>query len=236
MPQKELLRLKERVCAANLALVAQGLVKLTWGNVSALSNDQSLMIIKPSGVTYDKMTPDDMVVLSLADGKIVEGQYRPSSDTPTHLELYRAWAALGLRGIVHTHSSAATAFAQLCRPIECSGTTHADHFYGPVPLTRHLTREEVEGEYEVNTGRVILERFAKIDPLAVPAALVSGHGPFTWGLTPEEAVNNSVALEEIAKMAQRMSALGGEQTVLPEYILNKHYHRKHGPGAYYGQK
>ncbi len=236
MPDKELARLKDRVCAANLSLVRHGLVKLTWGNVSAINNDKTLVVIKPSGVCYEAMKADDMVVLSLGDGKVVEGQYRPSSDTPTHLALYRVWADRGVRGIVHTHSAAATAFAQLCRPLECSGTTHADHFYGPVPLTRHLRPAEVEDAYEANTGAVILERFRDLDPLAVPAVLVSGHAPFTWGHTPEEAVNNSVALEEIADMAQRMAALGGDQPILPQYILDKHYHRKHGPGAYYGQK
>lgn len=228
--------LKARVCAANLDLVKHGLVKLTWGNVSGLSDDGQFMVIKPSGVSYSTMCAEDMVVVALADGSTAEGKYRPSSDAPTHLALYRAWKGQGVCGIVHTHSTCATAFAQLCRSIECMGTTHADHFHGPVPLTRHLTREEVEGDYEANTGKVILERFANISTQEAPGVLVSGHGPFTWGHTPEEAVINSVALEEIANMARCMLAISAQPVIIPEYIADKHYQRKHGPNAYYGQK
>lgn len=236
MPEKELARLKDRVCAANLSLVRHGLVKLTWGNVSGLTSDGRFVVIKPIGVSYDNLLPKDMVVLSLEDGKTIDGQFRPNSDAPTHLALYRAWAGLGVNGIVHTHSPAATAFAQLCRELPCSGTTHADHFYGSVPLARHLSPTEVAQDYEANTGAVILERFRDLDPLAVPAVLVSGHAPFTWGHSPEEAVSNSVALEEIAGMAQRMAALGGDQPILPQYIQDKHYHRKHGSAAAATQK
>lgn len=228
--------LKEEVCAANLALVAQGLVKLTWGNVSALDASGVFMAIKPSGVAYEGMSARDMVVVEVASGRIAEGSYRPSSDAPTHLELYREWAGVGVRAIVHTHSTFATAFAQLCRQIECLGTTHADHFHGPVPLTRHLSEEEVRGDYEVNTGRVIIERFAQLEPMHNPAVLVSGHGPFAWGENARKAVENAVALEEVARMAQLMAAMERDLPFLPDYIVDKHFSRKHGPGAYYGQK
>jgi len=226
-------QLKEEVCAANLDLVAHGLVVLTWGNVSGIDRDRNLVVIKPSGVSYATMKPADMVVVDL-HGKVVDGDKRPSSDTPTHLALYRQWSAVG--GIVHTHSRHATSFAQACRPLPCLGTTHADHFYGDVPITRSLSAADVDADYEGNTGSVIIESFAKLDPLAVPAVLVANHGPFCWGATAGAAVTNSVVLEEVARMALATWQLNGQQQQIPAHILDKHYLRKHGPGAYYGQK
>ncbi|MHC4884481.1 MAG: L-ribulose-5-phosphate 4-epimerase [Planctomycetota bacterium] len=225
--------LKKQVCAANLELVEHGLVTLTWGNASGRSDDGKHIVIKPSGVSYDNMKPDDMVVLDL-DGNRVEGELNPSSDTPTHLALYRAWKGVG--GIVHTHSSMATAFAQACRPVPCFGTTHADTFYGEVPLTRFLTEEEVAEDYEGNTGEVILERFVELDPVAVPGVIVSGHAPFTWGKDAHAAVKNGVVLEEVAKMALATEQLNPHIQPLPAHILDKHYMRKHGPNATYGQR
>ncbi len=225
-------QLKRDVFHANLDLKEQGLVVLTWGNVSACDRDEGLVVIKPSGVSYDAMRPTHMVVVDLG-GKVVEGDLRPSSDTPTHLALYRAWPAIG--AITHTHSVHATMFAQAGRPLPCLGTTHADHFYGEVPLTRHLTAEEVTEDYEVRTGEVILERFQNLDPLAMPGVLVAGHGPFTWGSEARAAVKNAVALETIAQMALGTFQLHPEAESLPQALLDKHYHRKHGPGAYYGQ-
>ncbi|MDE6397736.1 MAG: L-ribulose-5-phosphate 4-epimerase [Clostridiales bacterium] len=225
--------LKERVCAQNLALVKHGLVVLTWGNVSAIDREKGLVVIKPSGVSYDTMKPEDMVVVDL-DGKVVYGKYRPSSDTPTHLYLYKTFPDVG--GIVHTHSTYATAWAQAGRSIPAFGTTHADAFYGKVPCARALTKEEVENEYELNTGKVIAQTFADKDYNAIPAVLVKNHGPFTWGATPEKAVENAVTLEAVAKMAietERINAGAGE---VDKYLLDKHYFRKHGKNAYYGQK
>ncbi|MDD4645716.1 MAG: L-ribulose-5-phosphate 4-epimerase [Bacteroidales bacterium] len=227
-----LTHLKQAVFEANLSLVNEGLVKLTWGNASGIDREQGLVVIKPSGISYDEMTPDDMVVLDL-NGNVVNSRLKPSSDTPTHLVLYRAFPALG--GIVHTHSEWATSWAQACRNIPCLGTTHADHFYGDVPCTRQLTPEEIRGEYERTTGEVIRETFARINPMEVPGVLVAEHGPFCWGKIPAEAVKHAIILEEIAKMAFRTVMLGKSDAVQPA-ILEKHYQRKHGPDAYYGQK
>ncbi len=226
-------KLKKSVWGANLDLVRHGLVVLTFGNASGIDRKRGLTAIKPSGVGYESMKPEDMVLVAM-DGKIVEGTLRPSSDTPTHLVLYRAFPGIG--GIVHAHSPAATVFAQAGRPIPCLGTTHADHFAGPVPVTRHLRKAEVEGEYEIETGKVIVERFARLDPAAMPAVLVAGHGPFVWGRTPEEAVHNAVALELVAGMALATLHVNPKTASLPEYLLRKHHQRKHGPRAYYGQK
>ena len=225
--------LREQVCEANKALVRQGLVVLTWGNVSGIDRVAGLVVIKPSGVPYELLTPDDMVVVSL-DGHQSEGDLSPSSDLPTHLELYRAFSWVG--GITHTHSACATSFAQARRALPCYGTTHADHFHGEVPCTRLLTPEEVASDYELNTGKLIVETFRDRDTLAVPAVLVAGHGPFTWGATAEDSVHNSVALEACARMALNTLALDASATPLPAYILDRHYHRKHGPAATYGQR
>ena len=225
--------LKEDVCQANLDLVAHGLVTLTWGNVSGISDDRQLVVIKPSGVPYDQMRPEHMVVVDL-DGKVVQGDLRPSSDTPTHLLLYRQFDAIG--GITHTHSRFGTMFAQARVEIPCLGTTHADHFYGPVPVTRALTAAEVDQAYEANTGHVIIERFAELDPAATPAVLVAGHAPFAWGTNAAESVKNAVALEAVAEMALGTWQLRPEGPPLEAYVLDKHYRRKHGPNAYYGQK
>jgi len=225
--------LKKTVCAANLELVRQGLVTLTWGNVSGIDRAGGLMVIKPSGVAYDQLTPDAMVVTDL-DGRVAEGRYAPSSDTPTHLRLYRAFPEVG--GIVHTHSTYATAFAQAGREIPCLGTTHADYFRGAVPVARLPTEAEVVGGYERNIGEVIAERFHGLDPCAVPGVLAAGHGPFTWGPDPLKAVANAVALEAVAKMAFLTFGLSPQVASLPEYLCDKHFGRKHGPDAYYGQK
>lgn len=226
--------LKRSVCEANLELPKRGLITYTWGNVSGIDRERGVIVIKPSGVAYDGMKPEDMVVVSL-DGEIVEGNYRPSSDLETHLELYKQYSQIG--GIVHTHSSMATAWAQACRPIPCYGTTHADYFHGPVPCARSLTQEEVEGSYEYNTGRVIIETLQNqnIEPLAVPGILCSFHGPFTWGKDEHEAVHNAVVLEELAKMALCTLSIQPDAAVAPQYLLDKHYYRKHGANAYYGQ-
>ena len=227
-------QLKKRVCEANLRLVREGLVLLTWGNVSAVARKEGLIVIKPSGVAYDQMKPEQMVVISLKTGEVVEGDLRPSSDTPTHLELYRAFSEIG--GIVHSHSLYATAWAQARREIPAFGTTHADHFYGTVPCTRELKRGEIENDYEKNTGRVIVGRFKNIDPLDMPAVLVAGHAPFAWGATLEEAVTNSLVLERVAQMASETLLLNPKQRPLKKALLDKHFLRKHGSGAYYGQK
>lgn len=226
-------KLREQVCAANLELVKHGLVVMTWGNVSAIDREQGLVVIKPSGVAYECMQPRDMVVVDL-DGKPVEDGLRPSSDTPTHLALYKAWPEIG--GVCHTHSAHATMFAQAMRPIPCLGTTHADHFHGPVPVTRALTRDEVETEYEASTGDVILERFRELSAVATPAVLVANHGPFTWGPDAHASVKNAVALEEVAKMALGTFQIAANTPPIADYILDKHFYRKHGPGATYGQK
>jgi L-ribulose-5-phosphate 4-epimerase len=223
--------LKEIVCKANLDLVAHGLVIHTWGNVSGRDPESGLIVIKPSGVSYDTMKPDDMVVLD-PDGKVVEGKYNPSTDAPTHLILYKAWKSVG--GVVHTHSSYATSWAQASRPIPPFGTTHADHYYGDVPCTRVLSDAEIKTDYEINTGRIILETLEGKDPLAVPSVLANNHGPFCWGKNADNAVYNAVALEEIAKMAFYTVLLGKTEPI-GSTLLDKHYYRKHGAGAYYGQ-
>ena len=224
--------LKKTVLEANLNLVKYNLVTLTWGNVSGIDRSKNLIVIKPSGVDYGEMTVDDLVVLDL-NGKIIEGSKRPSSDTATHIELYKAFPVIG--GITHSHSEYATIFAQACKEIPCFGTTHADQFYGPVPLTRFLTEEEVNSGYELNTGKVIIERFKNLDPVATPGVLLSGHAPFTWGKNPVDSVKNNLVLERIAKMALFSLQLNNKLEELPNYILKKHYLRKHGPDAYYGQ-
>ncbi|MCY2929281.1 MAG: L-ribulose-5-phosphate 4-epimerase [Planctomycetota bacterium] len=226
--------LKERVCRANLRLVADGLVVMTWGNVSAIDRQAGLVVIKPSGLAYAGMRAEDMVVVSLADGEVVEGSLRPSSDTPTHLELYRAWKDVG--GIVHTHSLFATAWSQACREIPALGTTHADTFHGPVPCTRKLTPAEIAGDYEANTGKVILERFAQVNPWHFPAVLVAEHGPFAWGKDAQAAGDNALVLEQVARLAAESLRLRPDLGPIQSEILDKHFLRKHGPGAYYGQE
>lgn len=228
--------LKKQVFEENLRLVESGLVVLTWGNVSGYDTDSKLMAIKPSGVSYSKMKWEDIVIVDM-EGNVVEGDLNPSSDTPTHIELYKAWGDKGVNGVVHTHSVEATAWAQAGKSIPCYGTTHADHFYGPVPHTRILTNEEVEQAYELNTGKVILECFADKDPVALPGVLVNGHAPFTWGANATKAVDNAVALESMAKMARLTQQVSSqtETNNLPQYVLDKHYNRKHGENAYYGQ-
>lgn len=225
-------QLKEQVYQANMELWRQKLVVYTWGNVSGIDREQGLWAIKPSGVPYDALRPELMVVLDL-DGKVVEGELKPSSDTPTHLYLYRQFPKIG--GVVHTHSAMATAWAQANMGIPCFGTTHADYFYGEIPCTRELTREEITGDYELNTGRVIGERFETLDYEAIPGVLVAGHGPFTWGGDPGKAVHNSVVLEEVAKMALATLTLNPKTSQVSPDLLDKHYLRKHGKNAYYGQ-
>jgi L-ribulose-5-phosphate 4-epimerase len=225
--------LKQQVFKANLDLVKHNLVVLTWGNVSGIDRESGLIVIKPSGVDYDKMNIDDMVVVDLK-GKIVDGDKRPSSDTPTHIELYKAFPKLG--GITHTHSNFATMFAQACKEIPCLGTTHADHFYGSIPVTRFLTEEEVEKGYEKNTGTVIIDRFKNLDIESMPAVLVAGHAPFSFGKDAADSVKNSLILERVAEMAIGTFQLNQQILDLPKYISEKHYQRKHGPNAYYGQK
>ena len=228
-------QLKEQVCKANLELVARGVVIYTWGNVSGICREKNAVVIKPSGVDYDKLTADDMVVVDLTTGETVEGKWRPSSDTATHLELYREFPGLG--GVVHTHSTYAVSFAQAGLPIPALGTTHADYFYGDIPCTRSLTQQEVEEAYELNTGKVIVEaiREGGYDPLAVPGIVVCNHGPFAWGPNPDKAVYNAVVMEQVAKMDSITLSLNPNAS-MPQYILDKHYMRKHGPNAYYGQK
>lgn len=227
--------LKEAVLEANLELPKKNLVTYTWGNVSGIDREKGLIVIKPSGVSYDDMKASDMVVLDL-DGNKVEGSLRPSSDTPTHIALYKAYPALG--GVVHTHSRWATAWAQAGMAIPPLGTTHADYFYGPIPCTRPLTKEEIEGEYELNTGLVIIETFDKggINPEYTPGAVVHSHGPFAWGKDPAEAVHNAVVMEEVAMMALNTKLLNPAVPDVDSYLLDKHFLRKHGANAYYGQK
>lgn len=224
--------LKQQVFDANMALPRYGLVTFTWGNVSAIDRESSLIVIKPSGVDYETMKVEDMVVVNL-DGEVIEGGYRPSSDLLTHLELYKAWQSVG--GIVHTHSAWATSWAQACRSIPCYGTTHADYLYGEVPCARSLSAEEIESGYERNTGLVILETFRHRDPMATPAVLCSNHGPFSWGKDAKDAVHNAVVLEEVAKMAYRCEELNPKVQPSPQQLQDKHYFRKHGENAYYGQ-
>lgn len=227
--------LKKIVCDANLELPRYGLVTFTWGNVSAIDRETGLVVIKPSGVAYDGMKPEDMVVVDL-QGQVVEGNYRPSSDTPTHVALYRAFPALG--GIVHTHSRWATTFAQARRDIPALGTTHGDYFYGAIPCTPLMTPGQIAGEYELETGNVIIDTFRnrQIDPEQVPAVLVASHGPFAWGATAAEAVHNAVVLEEVACMALHAMQLTPTLAPMQQELLDRHYLRKHGKNAYYGQK
>lgn len=225
--------LKTEVCEANRLLKSSGLVKLTWGNVSGIDREKGLVVIKPSGVDYSELKPDMMVVLDLT-GKKVEGDLKPSSDTPTHLLLYQSFQKIG--GITHTHSLHATMFAQACKPIPCFGTTHADHFQGAVPVTRPMREEEVENDYELNTGKVIVERFAKIDPCAMPAVLVANHGPFTWGKDADESVENAIALDSVANMALGTLSINAGASQVLKFLIDKHFNRKHGKNAYYGQK
>jgi len=226
--------LKEKVCKANLELVARGVVIYTWGNVSGISEDRKYMVIKPSGVDYDGMTPDDMVVVSIETGENIEGKWKPSSDTKAHLELYTAFSEI--EGVVHTHSINAVAFAQAGRDIPALGTTHADYFYGDIPCTRELTKEEVGYDYEANTGRVIVETIERlgINPIDVPGILVRNHGPFTWGTSPKNAVHNAVVMEKVAEMSIKTLTLN-PSAMMPQDILDKHYKRKHGANSYYGQ-
>ncbi len=225
--------LKKEVFQANLDLVKQGLVIFTWGNVSGVDREKGLVVIKPSGVSYETMKPEDMVVVSLETGKVVEGDLNPSSDTPTHLVLYRTFQ--NIQGVVHTHSTYATAWAQAGKDIPNIGTTHADYFYKAVPCTADMTKEEVEGKYELETGNVIVKRFEGINPDHTPGVLVKNHGPFTWGTSPANAVYNAKVLEQCAKMAFISFAINPETTMNP-LLIEKHYSRKHGPNAYYGQK
>ena len=227
-------KLKEEVYKANMDLPKYGLVTFTWGNVSGIDREKGLFVIKPSGVDYDKLTPDDMVVMDLCRTR-VEVRYNPSSDTATHLELYKAFPEIG--GVVHTHSSYATSWAQAGRSIPCYGTTHADYFYGEIPCVRCLNADEIESAYEENTGHLIVNEFKRMDkdPVAVPAVLCKNHGPFAWGRDAHEAVHNAVVLEEVAKMAYRAETINPEIKPAPQELQDKHYFRKHGANAYYGQ-
>lgn len=227
-------QLKEEVYLANMELPRYGLVTFTWGNVSGIDRENGLFVIKPSGVAYEALTPDDMVVIDL-EGKRVEGRYNPSSDTATHLELYKAFPEIG--GVVHTHSPEATAWAQAGRGIPLYGTTHADYFFGEIPCARSLMPKEIEEAYEANTGKVIIETFRsrQLNPMHTPAVLCVNHGPFTWGKDAAEAVHNAVVLEEVARMAARTEQINPNVTVAPDCIRDKHFYRKHGENAYYGQ-
>lgn len=226
--------LKAQVCKANLDLVKEGLVIQTFGNVSGIDRASGRVVIKPSGVGYEMMKPEHMVVVALDSGRVVEGDLRPSSDTPTHLVLYRTFKDVG--GIVHTHSFFATAWAQAKREIPALGTTHADYFHGPVPCTRTMTAKEIKGDYEIETGNVIVERFRKLDPLEFPGTLVASHGPFAWGRTVGKAVENAVVLEYLARLASETMRLNPRIRAMQRALLEKHFLRKHGSGAYYGQK
>lgn len=227
-------KLKKEVCEANLELVSAGLVIHTWGNASGIDRDRGLMVIKPSGVSYAKMKPRDMVVVSLQSGKVVEGKLKPSSDTATHAVLYRAFSTIG--GIVHTHSLYATAWAQANRNLPAYGTTQADYWYGEVPCTRRLTRQELKSDYEAQTGHVILERFKKLNPMEHPSVLVASHGPFSWGKNAAEAVHNAVVLEFIARLASETLRINPSVKPMQSDLLDTHFLRKHGPGASYGQR
>lgn len=228
-----LMELREKVCKANLELERRGIVVHTWGNVSGIDRDQGLVVIKPSGVAYEDLTPEKMVIVDL-DGATVEGDLRPSTDTKTHLVLYRAFAGIG--GVAHTHSRHAVAWAQARREIPCFGTTHADYCHGPVPLTHALTPEEVARDYEGETGEAIVRRFGNENPIERPMVLVAGHGPFTWGRDPRDAVLNAVFLEEIATIASATLAIDPKAGPVEDHVLEYHHDRKHGPGAWYGQK
>lgn len=227
-------QLKKQVFDANMQLPQMGLVVYTWGNVSGIDREAGYVVIKPSGIAYEQMTVEDMVVVDL-EGNIIEGRLKPSSDTPTHLELYKAFKEIG--GIAHTHSRMAVSFAQAGKSVPALGTTHADYFYGSVPCTRSMTAEEIQGAYECETGKVIVETFEKIQPMDIPAVLVKEHGPFTWGKTPEEAVYHSVVLEEVVKMAFQTSILKANAVdmCMQKELLDKHFLRKHGKNVYYGQ-
>jgi L-ribulose-5-phosphate 4-epimerase len=225
--------LRKAVCDANIELQEYKLVIYTWGNVSGIDREASVVAIKPSGVAYNDLTPEKIVLLDL-DGKIMEGTLNPSSDTPTHLELYRNFPDIG--GVCHTHSPNATMWAQACKEIPCFGTTGADYFYGSIPVTDVMTQEEIESDYELNTGKVIVRRFADIDPMQVPAVLVANHGPFAWGKSPAKAVESTVVLEQIAKMAMGTIMINPDQRHISNTLLDKHYLRKHGKNAYYGQR
>ena len=225
--------LKQKVYDANMSLPKYNLVTFTWGNVSGIDREKNLIVIKPSGVDYDKLTAEDMVVVDL-EGNVVEGKYKPSSDTATHIELYKKYPAMA--GVVHTHSQWATSWAQAAKAIPCYGTTHADYFYGEIPCTRSLTKEEIESEYEKNTGLVIIETIGDKDPMATPGILCANHGPFTWGKSPAEAVHNAVVLDEAAKMAYYAQIINPGIMPAPQELQDKHYFRKHGANAYYGQK
>jgi L-ribulose-5-phosphate 4-epimerase len=224
--------LRDAVCRANVDLAVRGLARFTFGNASGIDRERGLVVIKPSGVAYDDLRPDAMVVTDL-DGRVIEGTLRPSSDLPTHLVLYRAFASVG--GIVHTHSHYATVWAQARREIPCLGTTHADYFHGAIPVTEHLGRDEVAGEYEQHTGEAIVRRFDGIDPIRMPAALVAGHASFCWNTTVERAVDIAAILEDVARMAYDTVTLNGAADPIPTTLLDKHFFRKHGPNAYYGQ-
>lgn len=226
--------LKQNVCEANVELYKKGIVIFTWGNVSELDSQTGLVVIKPSGVPYETMTPDDMVVLDL-EGSVIEGRYKPSSDAPTHLEIYKNFS--NIKSIAHTHSTYATAFAQAGNPIRALGTTHADYFYGNVPVTRELSQAEVKNAYEVNTGKVIVETIKShnINPIEVPAILVKSHGVFAFGKDSANCIHNAIVLEEVAKMNSITQSLSPNVKNIPQYVLNKHYNRKHGKNAYYGQ-
>ena len=226
--------LKQQVCEANLDLVKEGLVIQTWGNASDIDRERGLVVIKPSGVPYASMKPQHMVVVSLETGKVVDGYLKPSSDTPTHLVLYRAFPKIG--GVVHTHSLHATAWAQACRAIPAYGTTQADYWYGEVPCTRKMKPAEIKKDYEANTGHVIVETFKKLNPMEHPAVLVASHGPFCWGKDVRDAVHNAIALEFVARLAAETLRINPKTTPMQPVLLDKHYLRKHGSGAYYGQK
>ena len=224
--------MKIKVCEANLELKRHALVIFSWGNVSGIDRSKGVIGIKPSGVAYDELTPDKIVLVDL-DGKAVEGDLRPSSDTDTHLELYRNFPNIG--GVCHTHSTYATSWAQSCLPIPCMGTTHADNFYGSIPITKPMSPDEIKTDYERNTGKVIVETFKEIDPDQMPAVLVANHGPFTWGPTPIKSVETAVVLEQVAQMAMNAAVLNSPLVPVSQHLLDKHYLRKHGKNAYYGQ-
>jgi L-ribulose-5-phosphate 4-epimerase len=226
-------KLKRKVCQANLDLVKEGLVVQTFGNASAIDRERGLVVIKPSGVAYERMKPEHMVVVELKSGRVVEGKLKPSSDTPTHLVLYRDFEGIG--GVVHTHSLFATAWAQTGQDVPALGTTHADYFYGPVPCARLLRASEIENDYETHTGEVIVEAFAKRDPLSCPGILVTSHGPFAWGKTVAEAVHNAAVLEHVVRLAGETLRFSASTPAIQQVLLDKHFFRKHGPGAYYGQ-